>query len=227
MTIAASRPRAERKVFSKAHDDASSDSSSDQVNFSTPQSISPPPSSRPSISRPVISAPQAKPQVRALYDFDKGLYLLLCVFFFVNLRNRALVHTDNIVHWLPAAQLDFLFLWPINPIFFLKYPPHSSHSQSVTPTGSSPAARPFINSLFHSLCSVLLSSVLTTPSLTVLRHFVLSIASSTTFSGPMLKKEIYHFIWYKTLIIMIHQFCICIDLHQRFLCVPYLIKSAL
>ena len=72
MTEAASRPRSERKVFSRSHDDGSSDSGSDQVNFSTPQSISPPPSGRPSISRPVISAPQAKPQVRALYDFDKG-----------------------------------------------------------------------------------------------------------------------------------------------------------
>ena len=95
MTSAASRPRTERKTFSRAHDDGSSDSGSDQVNFSTPQSVSPPQSGRPSISRPVISAPQAKPQVRALYDFDKGWY---CVFF--SLRLGGICAGVTIVHWI-------------------------------------------------------------------------------------------------------------------------------
>ena len=71
MTIAASRPKAERKSFSKSsYDDGSSDSSSDQVNFSTPISISPP------VSRPPANPPSQKPQARALYDFDKGWFLI-------------------------------------------------------------------------------------------------------------------------------------------------------
>ncbi len=67
MSDAASRPRAERKAFNKPHyDDVSSDSSSDQVNFSTPISVSP------TVQRPSAPTSRSKPQAKALYDFEKG-----------------------------------------------------------------------------------------------------------------------------------------------------------
>ncbi len=69
MSIASSRPRAERKLVSKNYDDVSSDSGSDQVNFGNPM-ISSPVSSKPMV--PPSSKKQA-PQAKALFDFEKGL----------------------------------------------------------------------------------------------------------------------------------------------------------
>lgn len=68
MTVAASRPRTERKTFSRAgYDDVSSDSSSEQVAFSTPSNVSP------TVTRPPpVPQSRKEPYAKALYDFDAG-----------------------------------------------------------------------------------------------------------------------------------------------------------